>query len=275
MKARSLVLALWVAFSWPAAGRAQAPWLDTLLQQTSNYISTFVDGLSNVVAEEEYLQQYRNAAPRRRLRSDFLLVRYPGQDRLMLTFRDVLEVNGRPVVDQQERLLKLFLEPFADAVRRAGEIQRDGLRHSLTDRGARLADPLYAIAFLQGAYQENFVFTLGGYDRGMGSDVREVRFVRKDLPPRGVGEELTAWIEEGTGRVRRTQVRAGRGANSRLMLTTFARDEALAIDVPVEMRDLIPVANGDEFTGTATYRNFRRFQVRASEAIETPAPSPR
>jgi hypothetical protein len=32
----------------------------------------------------------------------------------------------------------------------------------------------------------------------------------------------------------------------------------------------VPAARGDEFVVTARYRNFRRFQVRASEEIETP-----
>lgn len=268
----ALACSMALVAAWPASAQPQPPPLTLLLQRTSNYMSRFVDGLSNVVAEEEYLQQFRNAAPRRRLRSDFLLVRYPGQERVMLTFRDVLEVNGRPVVDQQERLTKLFLEPFGDAVRRAGEIQRDGVRHSLADPGARLSDPLYVVAFLQGTYQQNFAFTLGGYERGLGPDVREVRFVQKEQPPGGSGEEFTAWLEEGTGRVRRTQARSGRGVGSRLTVTTFVRDEMLSIDVPAEMRDLVPTVRGDEFMGTARYRNFRRFQVRASEAIETPDP---
>jgi hypothetical protein len=280
MKARSLalawwVLAVWVAFGGSAAGRAQAPALDTLLQRTSVYMERFVTELANVVAEEEYLQQFRLAAPRRRLKSDFLLVRYPGQERLFLTFRDVLEVDGRPVADQQERLTRLFLQPFDSALRRASEIQREGLRHSL-ERGGRLADPLQGASFLQGEYQQNFAFVLRGQDASLGPDVREVEFVQRT--PAGIQAtaiEGTAWIAEGTGRVLRTRLRAGRAPNVRLTTTTFGTDPKLRIDVPIEMRDEVPVSVSDEFTGIARYRNFRRFEVRAAEQIQEPAASPR
>src|SRR5687767_7676263 len=93
-----------------AALRAQEPSRDVLLRTTAAYVQRFVDDLANVVAEEELRQEFRLGAPKRRtLRSDFLLVRYPGEERLYLTFRDVLEVDGRPVRDQQERITKLFL----------------------------------------------------------------------------------------------------------------------------------------------------------------------
>ena len=70
-------------------------------------------------------------------------------------------------------------------------------------------------------------------------------------------------------------MRSGRSPVTRLTTTTFARDQTLGIDAPAEMRDLVPASRGDEFVGTARYRNFRRFQVRALEEIESPPPNPR
>ena len=110
-------------------------------------VQRFVDGLTNVVAEERYVQEFRRAPDRRELRSDFLLVKYPGEERRYQTFRDVLDVDGRAVRGQQERITQLFLEPFASAVKRAGEIEAASFRQSL--RRGRLVDPLQAIAFLQ------------------------------------------------------------------------------------------------------------------------------
>ena|SRR5688572_11408755 len=84
-----------------AALRAQEPSRDVLLRITAAYVQRFVDDLTNVVAEEELRQEFRLSAPKRRtLRSDFLLVRYPGEEKLYLTFRDVLEVDGRPLDDE-------------------------------------------------------------------------------------------------------------------------------------------------------------------------------
>jgi hypothetical protein len=252
--------------------RAQEPSRDLLLQRTAAYVQRFVDDLSNVVAEEEFRQEFRISAPKRRiLRSDFLLVRYPGEEKLYLTFRDVLAVDGRPVRDQQERITKLFLEPFTDAVRRAGEIQRDGLRYSATN--GRLADPLAVIAYLQDDYHENFQFSVGRRATRWGADVRELQLTQ--IVGAGGSQiplEATAWISEASGRVVRTEMRTGRAPATKVTTTTFGIDRALQIDVPIEMRDSYPFGMDDEFQGIATYRNFRRFQVRAEQELQPVTP---
>jgi hypothetical protein len=251
--------------------RAQEPSRDLLLQRTAAYVQRFVDDIANVVAEEEFRQDLRNSAPRRRtLRSDFLLVRYPGEEKLYLTFRDVLEVDGRPVRDQQERITKLFLEPFQDAVRRAGEIQRDGLRYSVPN--GRLADPLAVVAYLQAAYHGNFQFSGGRPARQWGADVRELQLTQiVDPGSRQIPIQATAWISEASGRVVRTELRTGRGQLAKVTTTTFGIDRALQIDVPMEMRDWYPFGQNDDFQGRAIYRNFRRFQVRADQELKVPA----
>jgi hypothetical protein len=78
-------------------------------ERVAAYVQQFVDGLTNVVAEERYVQQFRLAADRRRLRSDFLLVKYPGEDRRYQTFRDVLEVDGRPDFEKNTTFEELQL----------------------------------------------------------------------------------------------------------------------------------------------------------------------
>lgn len=140
----AVVVAVCAALAAASEAGAQPSSVDVVMARVAASVQGFVDDFSNVVAEEEYLQQFRLRAGRRRLTSDFLLVKYPGEEKLLLTFRDVLAVDGRPVRDQQERVTRLFLEPFADAVRRASEIQREGARHTLA-RG-RLMDPLGVIA---------------------------------------------------------------------------------------------------------------------------------
>src|SRR5687768_9837615 len=107
----------------------QTPSKEELLRRTAIYVAGFVEGLANVVAEEEYRQGFEASAPRRQLKSDFLLVKFPGKDTEFLAFRDVVEVNGRPVTDQQNRLLKLFIEPFTNPVARAAEIANESARH--------------------------------------------------------------------------------------------------------------------------------------------------
>ena len=264
-----------------AQAGAQSLSRDELLRRTADYLVQFVDGLTNVVAEEEYQQSFQTGPGRRRLKSDFLLVKYPGMDNEFMAFRDVIEVNGKLVTDQQDRLLKLFIEPYKNPVARASEIANAGGRHSL-DRG-RLVNPLFVIAQLQRHYQPRFRFTLQGLAPALGPDVREVELIERvnsvASQPRPI--RARAWIEETTGRVVKTELRDGPAPTTALTATTFGLDPALGINVPLEMRDsyVIRAMNGgfdasDEFIGVAKYSRFRRFQVHAEEKIETP-PIPR
>ena len=251
----------------PAAAQPERTAL--VRERVAAYVQRFVDDLTNVVAEERYVQEFRLAADRRRLRSDFLLVKYPGEERRYQTFRDVIEVDGRPVRDQQARITQLFLEPFASAVKRAGEIEEASFRQSL--RRGRLIDPLQAISFLQAFYQPQFEFSIAPADRRAGADVIELNFT--PISPAGsssIALRGKALVVEPTGRVIKTELTAGSGANVRVATTEFAVNAALRIDVPVRLRDEMPVSGNDLFIGTAEYSNFRRFQVRAEEHIQVP-----
>lgn len=279
-----LTAALSIAVMCCTGVRAQTgpPAGDDLLGRAADYVRRFVADFSNVVADEDFRQDWQSGE-RRRLRSEFLLVRYPGASSTWLAFRDVVEVNGRAVRDQQERLTKLFLEPFGDALRRAEEITRAASRHSLVELGP-LDSPLVILAWLQPYYQTQFVYRRGGIDSKLGARVRALELEEivapsvgganvRVLPVRGV-----AWIDEETGRVVKTEVRAGLAPTTTIVTTRFAFDEALGIDVPAEMRQSrvrasagrAATVRGDQFTGIATYSRFRRFQVRTDENIDTP-----
>lgn len=263
--------------------------LERLLDRAAAYVARFVRDFSNVVAQEDYRQEYQYAAPRRRLKSDFLLVRYPGSEFTWLAFRDVYEVNGRQVRDQQDRLARLFLEPFADALRRAEEITRDASRHSLVDLGPE-ASPFAVIALLQTQYQPGYHFRLGDVEHRLGPRVRELEIEERLVPDPGdpagsrVPLRAAAWVDEETGRVRKTELRLGAPPGTRVVATTFRFDEGLGIDVPEQMRDVRVTRSiatrglggvvTDQFIGTATYSRFRRFQVRTDEAI-SPEPAAR
>ena len=110
----------------------QDPALASLLDRVGAWVDTFEREFSNVVAEERYVQLLKpwfgvprsptdepelrwrdevgtslpnrpNAPLRRRqLRSDLLLVQAPG-DR-WVSYRDVFEVDGRPVRNREERV---------------------------------------------------------------------------------------------------------------------------------------------------------------------------
>lgn len=250
---------------------AQAPKLEELVEKATTYVHQFVAQFSNVVAEERYEQEITVPRRKRVLVGDFLLVRYPDDD-FWLAFRDVAEVDGKPVRDREDRMMKLFMQPSSSALRRAAELASAGTRHNLIDVG-NLNNPLLAMAFLQRDYSPRFRFNLAGIEKKLGPDVRTVRFVEfqtptllkgnsnADMPSRGL-----FWIEEGTGRVVKTELQLGGTTFPIRIVTTYTFDADLGINVPAQMEDWYPDGRG-EFRGKATYGKFRRFQVLTGEEL--------
>lgn len=261
------------AWAGNVAIHAQAPSREELVAKLGLSIGSFIRNLSSVVAEEAYHQEVSSPFRTRDLTSDFLLVRYPGADRLWLSFRDVLEVDGKPVrSDREERLSSLFLKPFDDAERRAREIARAGDRYDIA-RVAPLDDPLLALSLLQTPYQSRFRFSVLGIDRKIGPQVRIIGFEEMQRPSivrMGINDLMTrglVWMDEASGRVIQTELRAGSGTFPIRVLTVFTFDQTLGCDVPVAMQGWYP--GGDHNVTTRTsYRRFRRFEVDTTEVIK-------
>jgi len=257
------------------ASQANAQSVDELIPKATAYAHDFIDRFSNVVAEERYEQQISSPKRKRTLVSDFLLVRYPG-DTLWQSFRDVAEVDGKPVRDREDRMMKLFLEPSSSALRRASELAGASSRHNLVDIGT-LNNPLLALAFLQPQYVDRFRFNLAGMEKKLGPDVRTVRFVEFRVPSLLKGNSNSdilsrglMWIEQATGRVVKTELQLGSTMVPVRISTLYKFDDELGINVPTEMEDLYPNTPSGEFKGKATYGKFRRFEVKTEETIEKP-----
>src|SRR4029434_788858 len=108
---------------WGPHAGAQSLKVDELIPKATAYAHDFVDRFSNVVAEERYEQEITVPKRKRGLVSELLLVKYPGNE-LWQSFRDVAEVDGKPVRDREHRLMKLFLEPSPSALRRAAALRK-------------------------------------------------------------------------------------------------------------------------------------------------------
>ena len=250
---------------------------DTVLDRVGDWVHEFVEQFANVVAEEDYVPNkvYQSA----RLRSDYLLVRYPGSGASWLTFRDVVAVNGSSLRNQPERLARLFVEPRESAVAQANAITKHSARYI-----SPLTDPLLGIAVLQRHYQPRFRYTIGDLDQGIGAGVRRIKFEEHATPTilrQSDGHDLpthgTAWVVEATGRIVRTELHvgvAGRFARTVILTTTFKKDEALDAYVPATMQEGFTLRDAAGVKGTAYYSRFRRFAVRTSESIDVPKPDP-
>jgi hypothetical protein len=275
LRLAAALLAVTCVYS-PPAQTAQTPTPEAIVAKASAYVHEFVRRFANVVAEERYQQEITVPRRKRLLTSDFLLVRYPG-DELWQAFRDVSEVDGKPVGDRENRIMKLFTQPSDNALRRATELANASTRHNLLNVGT-LSNPMLAIAFLQDQYYARFRFNLAGIDKKLGPDVRTVRFVEFQTPSLIKGNSNSDimsrglfWIEEGSGRVVKTELQLGSTAAPIRIITTFKFDEDLGINVPATMEDWYPDGTG-EFRGKATYGKFRRFQVQTEETVAAPKP---
>ncbi len=178
---------------------------------TAIYIIGLVNGLANVVGQEEFTL----SKPDRRVTSDLLLVRYPGTQRDLIPYRDVAQVDAKPIPGREGRLLDLFLKPTAGLRDQARQIML-----SADQFVPSMFNPMFVIGFLQSDFQSRFELTVNDAGPDWPREVKAVTFVEIgrptllrtgafgdiDVPTRG-----TAWIEEGTGRVLQTELEVGRG----------------------------------------------------------------
>jgi len=244
-----------------------------LLPRIGDYIRAFVNDFSNVVAEESYKQEITSPRRKRQLKSDLMLVKYPGAEGWII-FRDTFEVDGKSVRSEPERLTKLFVEPPENAMRRAREITTASEKYNLARIGT-INNPLLVLALQQEENQDRFRYTLGGMEKSLGPDVRVLQFQEFRTPSfiklDGNADVFTSgllYVEQATGRVVKTQLNIGRRGSGIEIQTTFQRDPMLEIDVPAQLKEWYPDGQGGDITGEATYSRFRRFQVSTQEDVK-------
>jgi hypothetical protein len=246
--------------------------LDLYLEKLASYIGQFIYRFSNVVAEEDYLQETSSPRRKRTLKSDLLLV-HASDDEPWMLFRDVIEVDGKPVDETRQRLVTLLSSSPQSTLQRARELTQLGARYNLANIGT-LNHPLVVLTLNQRMYRDRFRYTYAGIDKKLGPTVRTVQFQEIRTPTiitlDGNGDVATRGLisaDETTGVVLRTELLIGRQPGGIRIVTTFRPDEELGIAVPVKMEETYPDRTGD-ITGSATYGHFRRFQVKTDETVK-------
>lgn len=270
--------------SW-TAGAAQEQTLQDVLERATNYVRVLHHQLSSVVAEELYEQRARKSSSSlipegRTLRSDYLLVRPQGAER-PYGFRDVFEVDGRPVRDRAERLTQLFLDPSVSSNQQIQGILTQSARYNVGAIRRTVNVPTLPLIFLSPTYKSHFEF-----ERVTGSapqleldgpklpaDVWVVAY-REEWDTTVIGgrdgKHLPAegrfWIEPVAGRVLMSELILDDGYWVSTIIVRYAPDEKMGHLVPVEMQERYNhLRDGGRIEGTATYTHFRRFQVVVDE----------
>ena len=285
-----LTLALIMPALIPRTARAQAPSLVDVLTRATDYVERLHDQLSGVVAEERYEQRVRApesrgfgdyALARRVLRSDFLLIRPEGAQR-HYGFRDVFEVDGRPVRDRQDRLTTLFLDPSVSAQRQIQGIRAESARYNLGGVERNFNTPTFALLFLRSSHKLRFEFEritdssprLGLDPPADDDGVWVLRYtevwpttVIRGRDGRNLPAEGRFWIGAATGRVLLTELTVDDDEVEATITVSYGPDDTMGHLVPVEMRERYDNRpQQSRVDGTATYSRFRRFQVQTQES---------
>lgn len=258
--------------------------VQVLLALAAKYVDDFVGLFSNIVVDEKMVQLFTKAPSRswngrlftpgttirRRLLSEFLLVRPPGTV-FWLPFRDVIEVDGRSVADRSDRLVALFEESGAAVTSQAAEIAAAGAVHQLGPRRRGFRDPVVALAFLQAHHRQRFRY---GIDKrtaaGSASNVMLKFFETsrptllqdddgRDVPLKGSFE-----IDRTNGTIRRSELAIQTVNESILLRTTFVFNELLHVNIPAEMIETYSMKDGARLETMAHYERFRSFGVSTS-----------
>ena len=242
---------------------------DIVVEAAGTYLRAYEHQFSAVVSEERYEQVSHGpkgvVTGYRVMRSDLLLV--SSGDAGWLCFRDVYEVDGKAVRDRSQRLMDLFQHPTDDAVGQATRIREEGARYNLGHLSRTVNDPTIALAYLRTSNQLRSSFELAGDATISGVRARIVRF-REQAEPRLIhtGDDSPAtgrfWIDEGTGRVLRTELTLGSEDAHGMILVNYGTQSKLGgMWVPVRMEEHHVVGSQVTIDCVATYANFRQFNV--------------
>ena len=281
----ALILSALLPFCLPALyASAQAPdQLDAVLDKAGDYVAAYEKTFVGVVAEETYRQEVRGVgrtdqrgfategrSERRDLKSDMLLVRAPAGDR-WIQFRDVFEVDGKPVRDRAERLAKLFLQPSASTQQQVDDIAAASARFNIGGVNRNVNLPVLALTVLEP--QNRAWFSFKGGRKGNNLFELEYREERSGTLIRTTGDQAMPSrgrfsIDLTTGRVLSSELIAESGSLRAQIDVTYTPEPAMDMLVPREMREKYALKDGTNIDGRATYANFRRYQVKVAETIK-------
>ena len=283
----SRVAAALIGMALVSAGVRAQESTATVLARVASYVSDYQKQLIGVVAEEHYRQNAvntsrggRQSRQFRQLRSDVLLVKLPEEDH-WLQFRDVFEVDRKPVRDRDQRLYRLFVTPTADARAQAETIQLESARHNIGPVQRTINMPILALLFFEESQQQHMqieklvannsrrfeplaraghVWRLGFTETGTPTLVRGAG--GKDIPSHG-----EIWVDSSTGRILQTELISEDGSIViATIAVTYGTAPGFTLLLPAEMRETYRVrVNESRIDGRATYSKFRQFTVTTTE----------
>jgi hypothetical protein len=259
--------------------------VNDVLQRVGRYVAEYGEQASALIGVEHYEQRLlttMGGQPSvRKLVADLLLVKT--SDVLGWSgFRDIIEVDGKPVGERQNRLRALFTSGSPDAAE-ARRIADEGARYNIGPTRRNFNEPTSALFFMMPVTQSRFEFTRKGETTLDGVNVLEIGFQEKTHPTlirtsagRDVTSEGSIWVVPSDGTVVRTKLAisgfSGLGSSSTIDVT-YTRDSRLGLWVPATMKErhdgnaqasgrgMWTLTTQPVVVATATYQDFKRFEI--------------
>lgn len=264
-----LLLAICPGFRHAAAASQSRPAVSELLDVSARYLQSYQEQFGGVVSEERYEQTVHgpkgSIVGHRILRSDMLLVNSGRAG--WLCFRDVFEVDGKPVRDRTTRLMDLFVHPSADSVEQATRIREEGARYNIGGVTRTINDPTMALLFLGQDNQPRSSFALGSAETVAHVRTETLRFEERSMPRLiHTADNSPAsgrfWIDAANGRVIKTELEVSSESARGVVTVEYAPQAKLkGLWVPVRMVEHHNLSTTQMIECVATYTNFRHFDV--------------
>jgi hypothetical protein len=275
---------------------------DDLMRRVGAYVERYGAQASVIISVERYKQEYSEprqvmvggsdisgfASPSQRggsrpsraaatvvrtqartLVSELALVRNDAAIGGWLAYRDVVEVDKKPVGDRRDRLQTLLQHESPDT----DEAKRMTIESARFNMGPVMRTfnvPTATLFFFHPGNLARFTFRRKGSERVDGVDAWKIDFeeiARPSLIMTTDGTDVmasgTLWINPADGTILRTHMAVSgyRTGNSRAEIdVTYRRDAALGMLMPAKMTERYDTPVG-RISGEATYSDFKRFQT--------------
>jgi hypothetical protein len=256
-----------------------APPLDAVLEKARAYLDDYAQRFGGVIAIERYDQTETirlKVTRRRELVSDLLIARVPGA--AWVAYRDVAEVDGKPVRDRQRRLERLLREApkGGDAVAR--RYKEESARYNIGAIKRNINVPTAALVLLERTNADQVAVSRLA-DEVVEGRLAAVLRVTEKRPgvfvhgQRGEPAESEArfWVDAGTGAVFRTELTVRATLVRAQVDVTYRRVPELPMLLPFEMREVYE-RMGQQYPhsveGVATYGKYLRPEVSMQEWLK-------
>ena len=245
-----------------------------VMRRVAAYVDSYGARAAVVVGTEEYTQQARDGGPTpetRRILADFAIVKVDAL-RGWQGFRDVVAVDGQPLPDRDDRLVRL-LTTVGGRYDEARRLSDESARFNIGRITRNFNVPTTALFFFSRANQDRFKFSAKAVDNAGLWEIAYEETSRPTLIRTPAGRSVPCkgrlWVNPVDGTVVRTRLevdgfsggeRGPRGTGWVDVEYRFV--EALQMWLPASMDEEFAPGRGlvaGSISGRALYSNYRQF----------------